>query len=165
MAIFLDADKEGFLRSATSLIQTAGRAARHINGEVILYADVMTGSIKKFLTVTEYRRQNQIAYNKEHNITPRSVSRAVEDSLATYESNRDSAHGVLKDAKLDIDLTQTISELETDMLKAAEELQFEKAALLRDQIKELKRMLNGEKAEAEAPVSKTSYRRQKRARG
>jgi excinuclease ABC subunit B len=89
----------------------------------------------------------------------------VEESLATYESNREDARGVLKDAKLDVDLTQTISELETDMLKAAEELQFEKAALLRDQIKELKRMLNGEKAEAEAPVSKTSYRRQKRARG
>jgi excinuclease ABC subunit B len=167
LVAILDADKEGFLRSETSLIQTAGRAARHLNGEVILYADVMTGSIKKFLAVTEYRRQKQLAYNKEHNITPRSVSRAVEESLATYESHRESAHGVLKDAKLDVDLTQTISELEADMLKAAEELQFEKAALLRDQIKELKRMINGEKAgaEAQAPASKTSYRRQKRARG
>jgi excinuclease ABC subunit B len=160
----LDADKEGFLRSETSLIQTAGRAARHLNGEVILYADVMTGSIKKFLAVTEYRRQKQLAYNKEHNITPRSVSRAVEDSLATYESTRESAHGVLKDAKLDVDLTQTISELETEMLKAAEDLQFEKAALLRDQIKELKRMINGENAGEPAATSKTSYRRQKRAR-
>jgi excinuclease ABC subunit B len=164
LVAILDADKEGFLRSETSLIQTAGRAARHLNGEVILYADVMTGSIKKFLAVTEYRRAKQIAYNKEHNITPRSVSRAVEESLATYESTRGEAHGVLKDAKLDVDLTQTISELETDMLKAAEELQFEKAALLRDQIKELKRMLNGETAEDEPPVSRASYRRQKRAR-
>ena len=165
LVAILDADKEGFLRSETSLIQTAGRAARHLNGEVILYADVMTGSIKKFLAVTEYRRQKQLAYNKEHNITPRSVSRAVEESLAVYESNRENAHGVLKDAKLDVDLTQTISELETEMLKAAEDLQFEKAALLRDQIKELKRMIDGEKTEAAAPVSKTSYRRQKRARG
>jgi excinuclease ABC subunit B len=164
LVAILDADKEGFLRSETSLIQTAGRAARHLNGEVILYADVMTGSIKKFLAVTEYRRAKQLAYNKEHNITPRSVSRAVEESLATYESNREEANGVLKDAKLDVDLTQTISELETDMLKAAEDLQFEKAALLRDQIKELKRMLNGEKAEDEPPVSRTSYRKQKRAR-
>jgi excinuclease ABC subunit B len=164
LVAILDADKEGFLRSETSLIQTAGRAARHLNGEVILYADVMTGSIKKFLAVTEYRRTKQLAYNKEHNITPRSVSRAVEDSLATYESTREEAHGVLKDAKLDVDLTQTISELETDMLKAAEDLQFEKAALLRDQIKELKRMLNGEKAKDEPPVSRTSYRKQKRAR-
>jgi excinuclease ABC subunit B len=164
LVAILDADKEGFLRSETSLIQTAGRAARHLNGEVILYADVMTGSIRKFLAVTEYRRQKQLAYNKEHNITPRSVSRAVEDSLATYQSNRDGAHGVLKDAKLDVDLTATISELESDMLKAAEDLQFEKAALLRDQIKELKRMLNGEKAEKSAPAARGSYKRQKRAR-
>jgi excinuclease ABC subunit B len=164
LVAILDADKEGFLRSETSLIQTAGRAARHLHGEVILYADVMTGSIKKFLAVTEYRRQRQIAYNKEHNITPRSVSRAVEDSLATYQSSRDRGHGVLNDAKIDVDLTATISELETDMLKAAEDLQFEKAALLRDQIKELKRMLTGEKAEETASEARGSYRRQKRAR-
>lgn len=164
LVAILDADKEGFLRSETSLIQTAGRAARHLNGEVILYADVMTGSIKKFLAVTEYRRQKQLAYNQEHNITPRSVSRAVEDSLAVYESTREEARGVLKDAKLDVDLTQTISELEADMLKAAEDLQFEKAALLRDQIKELKRMINGETADDKAPAAKVSYRRQKRAR-
>jgi excinuclease ABC subunit B len=164
LVAILDADKEGFLRSETSLIQTAGRAARHLNGEVILYADVMTGSIKKFLTVTEYRRQKQLAYNKEHNITPRSVSRAVEESLATYQSSRREAHGVLNDAKLDVDLTATISELESEMLKAAEDLQFEKAALLRDQIKELKRMIDGEKAEETAPTDRASYRRQKRAR-
>jgi excinuclease ABC subunit B len=161
LVAILDADKEGFLRSETSLIQTAGRAARHLNGEVILYADVMTDSIKKFLAVTEYRRQRQIAYNTEHNITPRSVSRAVEESLAVYESNREEAHGVLREGGGDIDLTTTIQELETDMLKAAEELQFEKAALLRDQIKELKRMVNGEKAEEAKPVS---YRKSKRAR-
>ena len=164
LVAILDADKEGFLRSETSLIQSAGRAARHLNGEVILYADVMTGSIKKFLAVTEYRRQKQLAYNTEHNITPRSVSRAVEESLAVYESNREEAHGVLKDSKVDVDLAQTISELETEMLKAAEELQFEKAALLRDQIKELKRMMNGETAEEKGPIAKVSYRRQKRAR-
>jgi excinuclease ABC subunit B len=143
LVAILDADKEGFLRSETSLIQTAGRAARHLNGEVILYADVMTDSIKKFLAVTEKRRARQIAYNAEHGITPRSVSRAVEESLAVYESTREEAAGVLKDAKLDVDLTETISELETEMLQAAEDLQFEKAALLRDQIKELKRMIDG----------------------
>ena len=71
------------MRSATSLIQTAGRAARHLHGEVILYADVRTQSIQKFLAVSDYRRQRQIAYNTEHNITPRSVIRAVEESLAT----------------------------------------------------------------------------------
>ena len=154
LVAILDADKEGFLRSETSLIQTAGRAARHLNGEVILYADVMTQSIQRFLAVTEKRRARQIAYNTEHHITPRSVSRAVEESLATYESNRETAAGVLKDAKLDVDLTQTISELESEMLQAAEDLKFEKAALLRDQIKELKRMLEGGKTEEKTkPVS------------
>jgi excinuclease ABC subunit B len=162
LVAILDADKEGFLRSETSLIQTAGRAARHLNGEVILYADVMTDSIKRFLAVTEYRRHKQLAYNQEHHITPRSVSRAVEESLAVYESKREAGASVLKDAAMDVDLTETISELETEMLAAAENLEFEKAALLRDQIKELKRMVNGEKVEPAAkPVS---YKKLKRAR-
>jgi len=162
LVAIMDADKEGFLRSETSLIQTAGRAARHLNGEVILYADVMTQSIQKFLAVTEYRRQKQIAYNQEHNITPRSVSRAVEESLATYESTRKEANSILREGGADIDLTSTIQELESEMLKAAEDLQFEKAALLRDQIKELKHMLDGTKPEKESkPVS---YKKLKRAR-
>src|SRR5450432_3709167 len=160
LVAILDADKEGFLRSETSLIQTAGRAARHLNGEVILYADVMTQSIQKFLAVTKYRRERQIAYNVAHNITPRSVVRAVEESLATYESDRREADAVLREGSTDIDITTTIQELETEMLKAAEDLKFEKAALLRDQIKELKHMLDGTKSEAK-PVS---YRKSKRAR-
>jgi excinuclease ABC subunit B len=160
LVAILDADKEGFLRSETSLIQTAGRAARHLNGEVILYADVMTQSIQKFLAVTKYRRERQIAYNVAHNITPRSVVRAVEESLATYESDRREADAVLREGSTDIDITSTIQELETEMLKAAEDLKFEKAALLRDQIKELKHMLDGTKSEAK-PVS---YRKSKRVR-
>ncbi|MCU0785096.1 MAG: excinuclease ABC subunit UvrB [Verrucomicrobia bacterium] len=143
LVAILDADKEGFLRSETSLIQTAGRAARHLNGEVILYADVMTDSIKKFLTVTEYRRKRQIVYNAEHNITPRSVSRAVEESLVVREKTREEAAGVLRDAGMDVDLTETINELESEMLAAANNLEFEKAALMRDQIKELKRAIDG----------------------
>ena len=154
LVAILDADKEGFLRSETSLIQTAGRAARHLNGEVILYADVMTDSIKKFLAVTEYRRKRQIAYNNQHGITPRSVSRAVEESLAVYESTRAEANGLLKEGNPNIDLTETIKELEGEMLAAAEALQFEKAALFRDQIKELKRMLvGGPVVEKARPVS------------
>jgi excinuclease ABC subunit B len=160
LVAILDADKEGFLRSETSLIQTAGRAARHLNGEVILYADVMTQSIQKFLAVTKHRRERQIAYNVAHNITPRSVVRAVEESLATYESDRKEADLVLREGSTDIDITSTIQELETEMLKAAEDLKFEKAALLRDQIKELKHMLDGTKSEAK-PVS---YRKSKRTR-
>ena len=162
LVAILDADKEGFLRSETSLIQTAGRAARHLNGEVILYADVMTDSITKFLTVTKYRREKQIAYNVEHNITPRSVVRAVEESLATYESDRREADAVLREGGVDIDISTTIQELEADMLKAAENLQFEKAALLRDQIKELKHMIEGGRTEEKSkPVS---YRKLKKAR-
>ena len=160
LVAILDADKEGFLRSETSLIQTAGRAARHLNGEVILYADVMTQSIQKFLAVTEKRRARQIAYNTEHNITPRSVSRAVEESLAVQEDQHAAAMGLLRETTTDLDVTETIRELEGEMLKAAEDLQFEKAALLRDQIKELKHMIDGTKPEAK-PVS---YRKSKRGR-
>ena len=160
LVAILDADKEGFLRSETSLIQTAGRAARHLNGEVILYADVMTQSIQKFLAVTKYRREKQIAYNVEHNITPRSVVRAVEESLATYESDRREADAVLREGGGDIDITSTIQELETEMLKAAENLQFEKAALFRDQIRELKHMRDGTKSETKS----VSYRKSRKTR-
>lgn len=141
----LDADKEGFLRSATSLIQTAGRAARHLNGEVILYADVRTQSIQKFLAVSEYRRAKQIAHNQAHGITPRSVTRAIEGSLVTREAAQKKAAFVLKEASANFDLVDTIRELDGEMIEAANNLEFEKAALLRDQIKELKRLLDGSK--------------------
>ena len=161
LVAILDADKEGFLRSETSLIQTAGRAARHLNGEVILYADVMTDSIKKFLAVTDQRRQRQIAYNVAHNITPRSVSRAVEESLAVQEDQHAAAAGLLRETTTDLDVTETIRELEGEMLKAAEDLHFEKAALLRDQIKELKHMIDGG-----PPAAKpASYRKSSKRRG
>jgi excinuclease ABC subunit B len=143
LVAILDADKEGFLRSATSLIQTAGRAARHINGEVILYADVMTDSIRTFLATTEYRRQRQIAYNKKHNITPRSVTRAVEESLSTRRQTLAAADSLLHEVGADFDVTETIRELEAEMLEASNNLEFEKAALIRDQIRELKRQFGG----------------------
>ncbi len=162
LVAILDADKEGFLRSETSLIQTAGRAARHLHGEVILYADVMTGSIKRFLAVTEYRRKKQLDYNREHSITPRSVIRAVEESLATYESTRKQGSAMLKDAGMDVDLTTTLQELEEEMLAAAGELQFEKAALLRDQIKELKRMMDGGQPAGEGKTRPANYRKKAR---
>jgi excinuclease ABC subunit B len=140
LVAILDADKEGYLRSTTSLIQTAGRAARHLNGEVILYADVRTQSIQKFLAVSEYRRQKQLAYNREHNITPRGVSRAVEESLSARYQSASQAASMLNEAVKDFDVTETLRELEAEMLEAANNLEFEKAALLRDQIKEVKRM-------------------------
>lgn len=141
LVAILDADKEGYLRSATSLIQTAGRAARHLNGQVILYADETTKSIKAFLAVSNYRREKQLKHNEEHNITPRSVSRAVEDSLGNRQEATDKATMLLRDAGGEYDVTETIRELEQEMLTAAENLEFEKAAHLRDQVKMLKREL------------------------
>jgi excinuclease ABC subunit B len=143
LVAILDADKEGFLRSETSLIQTAGRAARHLNGEVILYADVKTRSIQKFLAVSEYRRSKQVSYNQEHNITPRSVSRAVEESLSSRYVTNKHAQSFLAESGVDVDLTQTIKEIEEEMLTASNNLEFEKAALLRDQVRELRRTLDG----------------------
>lgn len=139
LVAILDADKEGYLRSATSLIQTAGRAARHLHGQVILYADQKTESIKKFLKVSEYRRERQLAYNKEHNITPRSVSRAVEDSLSSSKAEKEEADMIVREGVADFDVSETIRELEASMIEAANNLEFEKAALFRDQINELKR--------------------------
>jgi excinuclease ABC subunit B len=163
LVAILDADKEGYLRSATSLIQTAGRAARHLNGEVILYADIMTQSIQKFLAVSDYRRKKQLAYNQEHNITPRSVSRAVEESLSAHKETSNKAYAFLNESGVDIDLNETIRELEQEMLTAANNLEFEKAALLRDQVRELKRALEGtQPAKGSRPVS-YSKPRQKRA--
>jgi excinuclease ABC subunit B len=143
LVAILDADKEGYLRSTTSLIQTAGRAARHVNGEVILYADVRTRSIEKFLEVCDHRRARQLAYNQEHNITPRSVTRAVEESLSSQKEAEATAGSVLRDGMVDFDVTETLRDLEADMLEAANNLEFEKAALLRDQIRELKRRFGG----------------------
>jgi excinuclease ABC subunit B len=154
LVAILDADKEGYLRSATSLIQTAGRAARHLNGEVILYADIMTQSIQKFLAVSDYRRTKQLAYNQEHNITPRSVSRAVEESLSAHKETSNKAYAFLNESGVDIDLNETIREIEQEMLTAANNLEFEKAALLRDQVRELKRALEGgQPSGASKPVS------------
>jgi excinuclease ABC subunit B len=168
LVAILDADKEGYLRSTTSLIQTSGRAARHLHGEVILYADVKTQSIQRFLAISNYRRERQLAYNAEHHITPRSVSRAVEDSLASYASTRQEAGAVLREAGADFDVTETLRELEEEMLTAANNLEFEKAALLRDQIKELKRQfsLGGAPAKASGTnaAATVSYRKGRKRR-
>ncbi|MBI4327499.1 MAG: excinuclease ABC subunit UvrB [Chloroflexi bacterium] len=156
LVAILDADKEGYLRSTTSLIQTAGRAARHLNGEVILYADVMTQSIRRFLAVSEYRRQKQLAYNREHNITPRSVSRAIEESLSSDTATRQKAAAVLNEAAANFDVTETLRELQEEMLGAANNLEFEKAALLRDQIHELKRQFDQASGPAKALAGKAA---------
>ncbi|WP_221029010.1 excinuclease ABC subunit UvrB [Actomonas aquatica] len=139
LVAILDADKEGFLRSATSLIQTAGRAARHERGRVIFYADNQTDSIKHTLAVTMDRREKQIAYNEAHGITPRSVVRAAQASLHVYDG---SGRGVDEEAAVaegsDEDVSAVIEELEVEMTEASGRLEFERAALLRDQIEALK---------------------------
>jgi len=162
LVAILDADKEGYLRSTTSLIQTAGRAARHLNGEVILYADVKTDSIAKFLAVSDYRRKKQLDYNQEHHITPRSVSRAVEESLSSQHSTHNQANSFLRETGKDFDVTETVRELEEEMLSAANNLEFEKAALLRDQIRELKRATGG--GNAAAPAERAQYGKGRRSR-
>ena len=138
LVCILDADKEGYLRSQTSLIQTAGRAARHINGEVYLFADTVTKSMEALLAITEYRRAKQLEYNEKHGITPRSVQRAVQESLHTILRARQIEESVVREGGGDFSLSETLRELEQEMLIASGNLEYEKAALLRDQIAELK---------------------------
>ena len=138
----LDADKEGFLRSQTSLLQLAGRAARHVDGKVILYADKMTDSIQRMLDITSDRREHQLVYNTEHNITPQSIKRAITEMLpVTYEKKEEEGidHLVARESGVDYDVNQVLAELEKEMIEAAEALEFERAAILRDQIHELKK--------------------------
>ena len=138
LVAILDADKQGFLRSERSLIQTSGRAARHLNGEVILYADEMTLAIKGLIRITEERRAKQLEYNRANHITPKSVTRAIEESLAVYEEAQEIEASVIAETGGDFVVSELIHELEDQMEKAAKNLEFERAALLRDQVQELK---------------------------
>jgi excinuclease ABC subunit B len=141
LVAILDADKEGFLRSEASLIQIIGRAARHVAGTAILYADRMTDSMRKAITVTNHRRDVQQKYNAEHGVTPRTVVKPVEATLVTaYEAD-------YFKVPLDLEkfeeygpekLAATIQQLEIEMRDAAKRLEFEKAAELRDRLKYLR---------------------------
>jgi excinuclease ABC subunit B len=142
LVAILDADKEGFLRSQGSLIQTIGRAARHIEGRAILYADKVTDSMRRAIDETDRRREKQVAYNEEHGITPQSVIRGLDDSLATV-LKADYADLTEQDATLpefnsQADLDSYIADLESDMREAAKKFEFEKAANLRDIVKNLR---------------------------
>jgi excinuclease ABC subunit B len=138
LVCILDADKEGFLRSQTSLIQTAGRAARHINGEVVLFADTVTQSMQALISISDYRRTKQMEYNEKHGITPTTVKRAIQESLHTILRGREIAASVIQEAGGDFNLTELLRELEDEMQRASANLEFERAALLRDQIMEVK---------------------------
>ena len=136
LVAILDADKEGFLRSERSLIQTIGRAARNTDGKVIMYADELTDSMEKAIKETNRRREIQEKYNKEHNITPKTINKAIRESIrATYQVAEDSAEYKMEVGET---LQQTIDRLTQEMIKFANELDFENAAKIRDKIKELK---------------------------
>ena len=143
LVAILDADKEGFLRSQGSLIQTIGRAARHLEGRAILYADKMTDSMRRAIDETDRRRVKQTAYNEAHGITPQTVIRGIDDSLATvgaadYLDLTDDLDTTALDFATQADLDAYINNLESDMREAAKKFEFEKAAKLRDQVKDLR---------------------------
>ncbi len=138
LVAILDADKEGFLRSDTALIQTAGRAARHVEGKVILYADQITDSMRRMMHLTEERRARQLAYNREHGITPRSTVRAIDEGLRAVYDDTAVERKVVAEAGGAYDVHVTIQMLEREMLEAAGALEFERAAALRDEWQALK---------------------------
>jgi excinuclease ABC subunit B len=141
LVAILDADKEGFLRSERSLIQTTGRAARNVNGEVIFYADVITGSLRKAIEETNRRRQIQEQYNRSMNITPETIKSNIKDIVSSiYESDYWTVTVAEEEAEYSFD-DQTVKRLENEMKEAAKNLEFERAARIRDKIKELKKKM------------------------
>lgn len=149
LVAILDADKEGFLRSETSLIQTVGRAARNAEGHVIMYADQITDSMRRTMQETERRRKIQISYNKEHGITPTTIKKAVRELIAISKAVSDGGSGIQKDAESMSarELEKLIRELTKRMRAAAAKLNFEEAALCRDRIEELRKQKEGEREE------------------
>ena len=143
LVAIMDADKEGFLRSETSLIQTIGRAARNVRGRVILYADQITGSMKRAIEVTDTRREKQIAWNKKHGVTPQTIKKRIKDFTEGIARRKEEAlakKALLVESAADPrGLEDRISAKEREMREAAAALQFELAAILRDEIKEMKR--------------------------
>src|SRR3989338_4574728 len=137
LVAILDADKEGFLRSGTSLIQVAGRAARHINGTVIMYADTQTGSMKKAIDECSRRRKIQLEFNEKNKITPRSIQKAIKQGIEDLAGAEEFVQDLTGQEKDEYELKKYISQLQYEMELAARNLQFEKAAVLRDQLKSL----------------------------
>ena len=136
----LDADKEGFLRSQTSLIQTIGRTARNVNATVFLYADTITDSMQKAIDETNRRRKIQMEYNKKHNITPETIRKEIRKSLTEQIKARQTAQNAVRFGAGEYEKVELASQIEKEMLEAAKELDFERAAFLRDQLKELKEL-------------------------
>lgn len=143
LVAILDADKEGFLRSETSLIQTIGRAARNSEGKVIMYADKITRSMESAIAETKRRREIQMLYNEEHNITPTTIKKKVRDAIeATIVADEEAIYGIKETDNIE-EIKENITALQTEMMEAAQNLQFERAAELRDKIKQLEERING----------------------
>ena len=142
LVAILDADKEGFLRSETSLIQTIGRAARNSEGKVIMYADKITKSMESAIAETIRRREIQMLYNEEHNITPTTIKKKVRDSIeATVAADEETIYGIKETDNIE-EIKENITMLQAEMMEAAQNLQFERAAELRDKIKQLEERIN-----------------------
>ncbi|MBI4180425.1 MAG: UvrB/UvrC motif-containing protein, partial [Chloroflexi bacterium] len=152
LVAILDADKEGYLRSAGALIQTMGRASRHIDGHAIMYADTITRSMQAAIKETQRRRQIQEAYNKEHGITPQGIRKAIKDITERVKVVAETRAPYVATPIAKEDIARLIKELEAQMKLAARNLEFEKAALLRDRIVELRRNLTDDLVTS-APLS------------
>jgi excinuclease ABC subunit B len=163
----LDADKEGFLRSQTSLIQTIGRTARNVNATVFLYADTVTASMQKAIDETKRRRKIQLRYNREHDITPETIKKEIRKSLTEQIKARQTAQQAVRFGSGEYEKVELASQIEKEMLEAAQNLDFERAAFLRDQLKELKELpelvlVNSRKKKSDFIASKKHKRSSKK---
>ena len=166
LVAILDADKEGYLRSEWSLIQTMGRAARHVSGRVIMYADRVTDSMRRAIDETERRRDIQAEFNREHGIEPEGIRKAIRDITDRVKQVAEEGPGYVTGAIPKDEIARLIKDMEKQMKEAAKNLEFEKAALLRDRIVDLRRELVGDE-EGLAIISemrRSSYARPRRRR-
>ena len=169
MVAILDADKQGFLRSETSLIQTIGRSARNANAKVILYGDKVTEAMKNAIDETARRRKIQEAYNREHNITPQTIKKNIADGIESdLQAHREANEMIGRDGDEVYITEEHVNELQTEMLQAAENLDFERAASLRDQISQMKNSIGepmSSVSSTKASYKKGRGRRKKGRRG
>jgi len=159
LVAILDADREGFLRSATSLLQTIGRSARNVNAQVILYADTVTDSMRRAIDETSRRREKQVAYNQEHDIEPDTIRKAIRVGIEAEVSARRTARILVHESETDFVAREYLAELESQMHKAAANLEFERAAAIRDRILATKEQASGQEKQKDAGAAGPATRR------